>query len=132
MTSPTPGPKTILVIEDEATIREVVSRVLERVGFQVLCAEDATQASQTARSHEGPIHLLLSDINLPGLTGGEFAAFLKTLRPGLKVLYMSGAPQDPVAMLDLRNHTAGFIQKPFDLDHLVRTVRVALGELPPD
>lgn len=130
MSVPSPTPKTILVIEDEATIREVVGRVLERTGFQVLLAEDATQASQSARSHEGPIHLLLSDINLPGLTGGEFAAFLKTLRPGLKVLYMSGAPQDPVAMLDLRNHTAGFLQKPFDPDQLLRAVRVALGELP--
>jgi two-component system cell cycle sensor histidine kinase/response regulator CckA len=89
-------------------------------------------ANAFARSHGGIVDLLLADINLPGLTGGEYGEFLKDINPNLKVLYMSGAPSDTLVRQQLRNGTASFIEKPFTNQQLILAVKRALGEIPND
>ncbi|HUO58423.1 MAG TPA: response regulator [bacterium] len=124
--------KTILLVEDDAALRTVVKKALEAYGYTVLPAEDSIEANATARLRGGIIDLLLADINLPGLTGSEYAEFRKDINSNLKVLYMSGAPADPLVRQHLRSGTASFIAKPFTNQELVLAVKRALGELPPD
>jgi two-component system cell cycle sensor histidine kinase/response regulator CckA len=122
--------KTILVVEDDAALRLVVKKALEMYGYTVIPAEDSIIANAFTRLHGGIVDLLLADIDLPGLTGGEYAAFLKSINSNLKVLYMSGAPADSLVRQHLRNKTATFIQKPFSNQELVLAVKKALGEIP--
>ena len=121
--------RSILLLEDEEALRLLVRKALEKEGYIVLSAGDSVAASQLVREHSGNVDLLLSDINLPGLTGGEFASFLKSFQTGVKIIYMSGEPQDPVADLDIRQKEAGFLQKPFSLGQLMQMVKEALGEI---
>ena len=127
-----PTTKTILLVEDDAQLRILVKKTLEAIGYTVLAAEDSTFASAAARMRGGIIDLILADINLPGLTGGEYADYLRTINQNLKIVYMSGAPvQDSDVMKHLRGDKAFFIAKPFELKDLVLTVQRALGEIPP-
>jgi len=103
---------------------------LETYGYLVIQAEDSVIANGKARLQGGIVDLLLADINLPGLTGGEYADFLQDINPNLKVLYMSGSPDDSLVRTHLRKKTAAFLQKPFTNQELVFAVKVALGELP--
>lgn len=124
--------KTILLVEDDAQLRALVKKSLEVGGYSVIAAEDSTVANAAARMRGGIIDLILADINLPGLTGGEYADYLKTINPNLKVLYMSGDPvQDPDVQKHLRGQKATFIAKPFSLEDLTLAVKRALGQLPP-
>jgi two-component system, cell cycle sensor histidine kinase and response regulator CckA len=122
--------KTILVVEDDTALRLVVQKVLEMNGYTVIHAEDSVIANAIARSYGGIVDLLLADINLPGLTGGEYGEFMKDVNANLKVLYMSGAPSDSLVRQQLREKTASFIQKPFTNQELLLAVRKALGEIP--
>ena len=124
--------KTILLVEDDSALRLVVKKALEAQGYTVVPAEDAVEANAIVRLRGGIIDLLLADINLPGLTGSEYAEFRKDVNPNLKILYMSGAPADPLVRQHLRSGTASFIAKPFSNEELVVAVKRALGELPPD
>lgn len=124
--------KTILLVEDDAQFRLLVKKALEGSGYSVIAAEDSTVANAQARMRGGIVDLILADINLPGLTGGEYADFLKTINPNLKVLYMSGEPvQDPDVLKHLRAQKAAFIAKPFALEELILAVKRALGQIPP-
>ena len=124
--------KTILLVEDDAQLRTLVKKSLEGTGYSVIAAEDSVAASAAARMRGGIVDLILADINLPGLTGGEYADYLKTINPNLKVLYMSGAPVlDPDVQKHLRGHKASFIPKPFSLEELILMVKKLLGQLPP-
>ena len=122
--------KTVLVVEDDAALRQLVKKVLETNGYTVLAAEDSVIANAFARSYGGIVDLLLADINLPGLTGGEYASFLQDVNSNLKVLYMSGAPSDGLVRQHLRSKTASFLEKPFSNQELVLAVKRALGEIP--
>ncbi len=121
--------KTVLLVEDDAALRLIVKKVLESYGYSVIPAEDSVIANAMARLQGGIVDLLLADINLPGLTGSEYASFLKDINPNLKVLYMSGAPQDPLVRQHLRNKKASFLAKPFTNQELVLAVKMALGEI---
>lgn len=124
--------KTILLVEDDAALRAMVKKSLEAGGYNVIAAEDSVFASAQARMRGGIVDLILADINLPGLTGGEYADYLKTINPNLRILYMSGAPvQDAEVLKHLRNQKATFIAKPFSLEELALAVRQALGQNPP-
>jgi len=123
--------KTVLVVEDDAALRMVVKKVLETYGYLVIQAEDSVIANGMARLQGGIVDLLLADINLPGLTGGEYAEYLRNINSNLKVLYMSGSLQDGLVRTHLRNKTAAFLQKPFTNQELILAVKRALGELPP-
>ena len=124
--------KTILLVEDDAQLRTLVKKSLEGTGYSVIAAEDSVAASAAARMRGGIVDLILADINLPGLTGGEYAEYLKTINPNLKILYMSGDPVlDPDVQKHLRAQKASFIPKPFSLEELILMVKKLLGQLPP-
>jgi len=122
--------KTVLVVEDDAALRLVVKKVLESSGYSVLLGEDSVDANAQARLHGGIVDLLLADINLPGLTGGEYADFRRDVNPNLKVLYMSGSLADGLVRTHLRAKKATFLQKPFTNEELVVAVKKALEEIP--
>lgn len=121
-----PGGETILLVDDEESVRELGRRVLERAGFVVLTAPDAPGAIQLANRHPGTIHLLLSDMVLPGLNGRELAAQLAIHRPAIKVLYVSGTVDDAIGRHRVLAPGTEFLRKPFALDQLVRKVRQVL------
>ncbi len=116
------GSGTILVVEDEAGIREIVREILCTAGYEVHLAANAQQAAEFAASHTGPIDLLLSDVVMPGGSGPHLAAQLKEFRPELNVLFASGYSDH--AMLPQGNLDKGvaFVQKPFDKDMLLSSV----------
>jgi CheY-like chemotaxis protein len=119
------GGETILLVEDVEELRELVRRVLESYGYTLLVAADGIEALEFARSHEGEIDLVLTDMMMPRMSGGELVTQLLTARPALGVLFTSGYP---AAVLSV--HTAGpvaFIQKPYLADELARKVREVLN-----
>jgi PAS domain S-box-containing protein len=124
---PAGGGETILLVEDEEQVRELARRVLERVGYTVLAAQDAEAATAIADRHAGHIHLLVTDMLLPQLGGRELAARLSIHRPAIKVLYISGTSDGSIARLRMLEPGTEFLEKPFSLDRLLRTVRQALG-----
>jgi len=109
-------------------VRELARRVLQRVGYTVLAAADAESATAIADRHAGHIHLLVTDMLLPQLGGRELAARLSIHRPAIKVLYISGSSDGSIARLRMIEPGIGFLEKPFSLDRLLRTVRQALGD----
>jgi len=113
------GSETILLAEDEPTVRTIVREALVRQGYTVLEAASPEAAIQIAEQHRGPIHLLLTDVVMPGQSGDHLAARLVGSRPEMRVLFMSGYPDDTAVQ---RN----YLQKPFGPETLVRTVRQAL------
>jgi DNA-binding NtrC family response regulator len=121
------GTETILVVEDVAAIRNGLRRLLEPAGYTVLTASTPTQAIELAADHEVPIHLLLTDVMLPGLTGRQLAGVLVRGRPGLRVLYMSGYSEADLASLGQTDPDASFLQKPFAVETLLLQVREALN-----
>jgi two-component system, cell cycle sensor histidine kinase and response regulator CckA len=127
-----PTSKTILLVEDDAQLRVLVKKSLEYSGYTVIAAEDSTVANAQARMRGGIIDMILADINLPGLTGGEYADYLKTINPNLRILYMSGATVvDESVRRHIRAKKADFIGKPFTLEELDLKVKRTLGLLPP-
>lgn len=121
--------KTILMVEDDAALRLVVKKALEAYDYTVIQAEDSVAANAKARLRGGIVDLILADINLPGLTGGEYADYLKSINPNLKILYMSGAPDDQIVRQHLRSKAASFIAKPFTNQELIIAVKKTLGEI---
>jgi signal transduction histidine kinase/ActR/RegA family two-component response regulator len=117
--------ETILLCEDQARLRDVVAMVLRSFGYDVLVAKDAEEAARTAASHEGPIHLLLTDVVMPKTSGPLLAERIQKIRPETKVLFMSGYAAD--AMDGKIARGAALLAKPFGPDELARAVRSALG-----
>lgn len=122
---PDDEPATILLVEDEETVRRVIERLLEKLGYRVLAAADAEEAIEIFRERDHELDLVLTDVVMPGLTGVEMAEVLKEQRPDMKFLFTSGytskelgsnpeAPPEP------------FLPKPFSMDDLSRSVRDAL------
>jgi PAS domain S-box-containing protein len=128
MREPAGGTETILLVEDEEQVRDLARRVLERGGYTVLTAADAETATAIADRRGGHIHLLVTDMALPQLSGRELAARLSIHRPAIKVLYISGTNDASIARLRLLEPGMAFLEKPFSLDRLLRTVRLALDD----
>jgi len=123
---PERGTETILVVEDEAAVLALSRRALEMQGYLVLGAADPADAMRVVERHGGMIHLLLTDVVMPGLSGRELADRLVARRPGLRVLYMSGYPGDAVVQHGALPVGSAFVQKPFSPDGLARKVRDVL------
>ncbi len=122
------GWETVLLVEDEAAVRDLVRTVLERHGYRVLAAGDATEALAIATAHPASIDLLLTDVVLPGRGGPELAEQLRDTRPGLRVLFTSGyAETTSLDVAALGPHA--YLAKPFTTDDLARKVREALDAL---
>ncbi len=110
--------RTILLVDDERAVRQVVCSMLQMRGYTVLEAGRGTDALRICEQHAGPIHLLLTDVHMPEMNGPCLAEQVIALRPQTRVLYMSGHPDGaPVAHLDLKTKSF-FIQKPFTPDAL--------------
>jgi len=125
------GAETILLVEDQETVRALVSRVLVRQGYTVHAQPDAKQAMEFAAAYTGTIHLILTDVILPGMNGSAMATQLLAHHPGAHVLFMSGYTDEMIDRhLDVERETF-FLQKPFTAAALLSTVREVLGSARP-
>jgi two-component system cell cycle sensor histidine kinase/response regulator CckA len=120
------GSETILVVEDEPAVRETVTEILKTTGYSVLSAGHAGEALLVCERHDGPIHLMLTDVVMPGMGGRELAQRLTQMRPDMQVLYMSGHTDDAILRHGVRDALYSFIQKPFTMDVLARKIRALL------
>lgn len=120
------GRETILVVEDDNTLREVIPRTLKKYGYQVLEAANGGEALLIGEKHQAPMHLLLTDMVLPQISGRELADRLRPLRPGLKILYMSGYTEHAIINNGILKEGEGFLQKPFKVKNLLEKIREVL------
>src|SRR5436190_1199464 len=127
-TRPARGTETVLVVEDEAPVRNVARQVLERHGYTVLEAPSAEAALDIATRYSGTIHLLLTDVVMPGLNGRELASRLVDLRPDARVIFMSGYTDDAVTRHGVLEPGSAYVQKPFTPDAIARRVREVLDQ----
>lgn len=124
--APVTGTETILLVEDEDGVRELMWKILSEHGHTVLEARHGRDAMAVAASYEGPIHLLLTDVVMPEMGAGELAEQLLAARPDLKVLYVSGYTNDEIVRRGVKQNEASFIQKPFSAEGLMGKVREVL------
>jgi CheY-like chemotaxis protein len=122
-----PAHEVVLVVEDETTLRELVRHYLQNQGYTVLEANSGAAALRIAESYSGPIHLLLTDVIMPGMNGRELAQQLSSLRPETRVLYMSGYTENVIGHNGTLDAGVNLLQKPFTLPALNARVREALG-----
>ena len=121
---PTPkGSETVLVVEDEAAVRQLVARVLQEEGYRVLTAESPSQAEEVFAAHQHEIILLVTDVIMPGYSGTDLFARLVARKPDLKVIYMSGYPDAAIIRQGPLDLEAPFVPKPFAPAVLARKVR---------
>lgn len=126
---PDRGTETVLLVEDEATIRTIARESLERHGYRVLEAANGLEALQILDTYRGPLHLLLSDVIMPGMHGPELGRHVKSLRPEIRVLYMSGYPDDVLGPRGVISSDVNFLQKPFTSRTLAGKVREVLARM---
>jgi CheY-like chemotaxis protein len=122
------GSEVVLVVEDEQNIREPITEILGSRGYTVLAAGDAAEALALSESYPAPIHLLITDMIMPGMSGSQLAGFLGNARPDLRVLYMSGYPEKTIAQDGFLQPGQSFLQKPFPPGVLLTTVRSVLDQ----
>ncbi len=121
------GSETILLVEDEGVVRDVSQRALEGLGYTVLAAESGEKALSLIASHAGPIDLLVTDVVMPRMDGYELAQRVAVLRPGTRVLYVSGYMDKEVVMRGVSRTSLSLLQKPFTIDALAVRVREVLS-----
>lgn len=120
--------QTILLAEDNDALRRLAARVLDEWGYCVLEAGDAEQALRLAEEYEGPIHLLMTDMVMPDLSGVELAGRVTASRSETRVLYVSDRTDERIAFHSVLNHQPAFVGKPFCAETLARTVRGVLDD----
>jgi CheY-like chemotaxis protein len=120
------GSETILLIEDEGTVRALATSVLQDLGYKVLASASPEDALHIGERHSRPIDLLLTDVVMPGMSGREVAEQIVRLQPTVKVLYMSGYTDYAVARHGVLEPGTAFLQKPFTPANLARKVREVL------
>jgi CheY-like chemotaxis protein len=120
------GKETILVVEDDSTLRDVISQGLKKFGYGVLTAANGGEALLISEKRKEPIHLLLTDVVLPQMGGRELAERLTSSIPGLKVLYMSGYTENAIVNNGILKEDVGFLQKPFKVNVMVQKIREVL------
>jgi two-component system cell cycle sensor histidine kinase/response regulator CckA len=124
--TPPNGSGTILLVEDEASVRALARRVLEQAGYTVLEAADGSDGARIAEEYDGPLDLLLTDVVMPNVGGRTLAERLRATRPALPVLFISGYPEGELVRSDLTGDSASYLEKPFSPQLLRDTVRAAL------
>ena len=120
------GTETILLVEDEGVVREMVQKFLERYGYRVLKASNPKEAIRISSEYTGPIQLLLTDVIMPGMSGKDMAKRVKSERPQIKVVYMSGYTNNTMSLHGVLDKGLEFIEKPFSLTQLARQIRRVL------
>jgi CheY-like chemotaxis protein len=121
------GTETILLVEDEDPVRMLAREFLESKGYQVLEAATGSEALRISAAHAGPIHLLMTDVVMPGMGGRELAEQLILQRPQTRVIYMSGYTDDAIVQHGVLDPGMIFLAKPFTLETLARKLREVLG-----
>jgi PAS domain S-box-containing protein len=124
--APAGGTETVLIAEDEDAIRAIAKRILEKAGYTVLIAKNGSDAARVADNYAGAIHLLVTDMVMPVLSGRQLANRLRKRRPDTRVLFLSGYTESTVAREGSLEKGAHFLQKPFAGDSLLRKVREVL------
>ncbi|HKD63980.1 MAG TPA: CHASE4 domain-containing protein [Candidatus Acidoferrales bacterium] len=125
-----PGTETILFVEDEQSVRELVRDYLGKSGYRVLQAADGVQALEVAAAHKGPIHILVTDVVMPRLSGRELVTRITGSRPAIKILYISGYTDDSIFRHGVLEGGVAFLQKPFNLKDLAQKIRQVLDGEP--
>ncbi|WP_041834475.1 response regulator [Actinoplanes sp. N902-109] len=119
---------TVLVVDDEEDLRDIMRRMLDRRGFSTLVAGNAEQAVAVCKDHAGPIDVLVTDLGLPGVSGGDLARSATQVRPDMGVVYISGLPKDIAISKGLIAEDALMVKKPFTSDLLLEALRLILAE----
>jgi two-component system, cell cycle sensor histidine kinase and response regulator CckA len=127
-----PGTETILLVEDETNLRYLARQYLEKQGYKVIEAADGAVAMQIAVAHEKVIHLLLTDVIMPGMNGRELAQRISEIRPNVKILYMSGYTENVIGHNGMLDAGVRLLQKPFNLRDLRSKVREVLDATSPE
>ena len=120
------GRETVLLVEDEKSILNLARRTLEHYGYKVLAASDPDMALTLARNHPGHIHLLITDVVMPGMNGKDLNEALKSIRPEIKCLFWSGYTSNVVGHNGILDEGVQFLQKPFSQETLVQKIRNVL------
>ena len=118
-------PLRILLVEDEGYVRDVACEILQSEGYEVFAARTGTEALKIVEQH-GPVHLLVTDVIMPGMNGKQLSERLTTQHPNLKTIYMSGYNEGVPVVSSVMEADCTFIQKPFTLEHLTTTVKQVL------
>jgi two-component system cell cycle sensor histidine kinase/response regulator CckA len=126
--APVGGHETILLVEDEEMVREMTARMLTWGGYTVIQAANGPEALRACKDHEGAVHLMLTDVVMPRMSGRELAEHLAFLCPRVKVIYMSGYTDDAVLQHGVYQSDMAFLQKPFTLEVLLKRVREVLDQ----
>ncbi len=124
---PIKGTETILVVEDQADLLQVVKANLEELGYKVMAATSPVEAMLLSKTYPAVIHLLLTDVMMPVMSGKELNDEIVKTRAGIKVIFMSGYTEDVLAPLGVLNKGIHFLQKPFTFVELARRVRYILS-----
>jgi signal transduction histidine kinase/CheY-like chemotaxis protein len=122
------GTETVLLVEDEDLVRRMTREMLEAVGYDVIEARNGIEALDAAADHAGHVHLLLTDVVMPYMSGRELVEQLSAVRPDTNVLYMSGYTDDAIVHHGVLDEGVAFLEKPFTPDALARKVRSVLDE----
>jgi len=123
-----PERPTVLVVDDEEDLRDIMRRMLDRRGFHTLVAGDAESALAICRDHEDDIAVLVTDLGLPGASGAQLAPAATALRPAMRVIYVSGLPKEIAVAKGLIAADAVLVKKPFTSELLIEALRAVLAE----
>jgi len=122
------GKETILIVEDFEEVRELAVEVLERQGYKLLKAGNGNETLQICKGYKDQIHLMVTDVVMPGMSGRELADRIKSFHPGMKILYTSGYADDTVVRYGVPMEGVNYLQKPFTMEGLARKVREVLDD----
>jgi DNA-binding NtrC family response regulator len=122
------GDETILVVEDNEEVRKVTARILKIQGYRILEAANRGDSISISEQHDGPIHLMLTDVVMPKMHGPELLKHLSTSYPDMKVIYMSGHIENVISHHCILEKRGEYIQKPFTVSELARKVREVLDK----
>jgi two-component system cell cycle sensor histidine kinase/response regulator CckA len=122
------GSETVLVVEDEQEVRKLAVQILRELGYRILEADQGAEAFCVCGKHKGPIHLLLTDVVMPKMSGRELVERILEIRPEVKVLYMSGYTDNVIVHHGILERGINFIQKPFTVEALAQRVREVLDK----
>ena len=120
------GTEAVLLVDDDAMVRDIVGRMLRQRGYTVIEAHDGVDAITAAGKYNAPIHLVVTDVVMPELTGRQLFYYLRGWYPPLRILFMSGYTRGAIAVRELEDAHTGFIAKPFTMDQLALKVREML------
>ncbi|RLB76488.1 MAG: hypothetical protein DRH24_17790 [Deltaproteobacteria bacterium] len=122
------GSETILVVEDSKTLLKITQKMLEKYGYRILTAQNGREALEVFSGHDGPIHLILTDVVMPKMGGQDLVEKIQSEKPEVKLVYMSGYTDRAISDNGMLHKDVNFIQKPFSSNDLVRKVREVLNK----